>query len=286
MVLLQQKRIPYVNASNLRKDAKSQILSVLGREWPLSAKEIYNRIHAQAGESITYQGVHKAILQLAGDAVLTKTHSKYSISSDWIESIKKFGEELDSAFKGQRSIHLAEIGPNSSVQLVFDSMIEYFYWLLEELAANQLENGAEEGAFIISYHPWPITNLSKYQFDKLRKFLSAGKHFIACKGNSSLDKTLISLWKSAGTTAKLKAECSKNCDMLGYRDYVVQLFLPKNTKNALSRIFNARESQNGRALSNLYSLMYEKAEPVNVLVSRNPDLARQLREEVLLEFRN
>ncbi|MFH1257810.1 MAG: hypothetical protein V1658_02640, partial [Candidatus Micrarchaeota archaeon] len=62
MVLLQQKRIPYVNASNLRKDAKSQILSVLGREWPLSAKEIYNRIHAQAGESITYQGVHKAIL--------------------------------------------------------------------------------------------------------------------------------------------------------------------------------------------------------------------------------
>ncbi|HLC47709.1 MAG TPA: hypothetical protein VJI13_01420 [Candidatus Norongarragalinales archaeon] len=276
--------IPRLAASNGKKDSKSWIVHILSHEWPLSAKEIHYRVQKTNGAGITYQGIHKSIRLMALDGVLQKTHSKYLLDANWVSGLRKFGEEVQSAFKGRRCLHLGEIAENSSVQLIFDSFIEFFYWIIEELGANEAKGTDGLSTFAIAYHPWPIVCLSKTQYLGLKQLFSAGEHYIACKGNSAMDKSLVSLWKNAGAFVKLGAECSKNCDMLVFDDFVIQLFIPSQTKNEFSRIFSASQRMNGKMLTELYKVIYEANDPVTVLASRNPALAMQIKQEVTHVF--
>ncbi|MFH0971849.1 MAG: hypothetical protein V1835_04760 [Candidatus Micrarchaeota archaeon] len=276
--------IPHITAANGRKDARGWIISILSKEWPLAAKEIYYRIRNSNGKDISYQGIHKAIRQLASEGVLMRAQSKYSISMEWMEGLRKFGDELCSSLKGRRCLHLDEISEKTSVPLVFDSFIDYFYWLIEELFADSKRIGANESTYAITHHPWPITNISKQQYQNLREFLTAGEHYLTCKGGSHMDRAMVELWKNAGSKAKLRADCAKNCDMLAYKDYVLQLFIPNKTRSELGRVFNNGSKINGETISKLYLALYETAEPVNVIITRNPELAAQIKEEVLQEF--
>jgi hypothetical protein len=276
--------VPHITSVNGKADSKGLILGTLSKEWPLAAKEIFYRIRQNTGDIITYQGVHKAIMQLTQEEVLSKNQSKYSISPEWISKLNKFGSELQRAFLGKRCVHLNEIPRNTSAQLVFDSLIDYFYWLLDELN-SEMKDGSIDSTHSIAYHPWPIFNISKSQYGGLKNAYSASEHYFAFKGNSALDKALVSIWKNIGVKVKLKAECSKNCDILVYRDYVIQLFISNSTKKELSKLFDGAKNINGKLLSDYYELIYEHSEPVNVLVARNPELAGQIREEVQIEFR-
>ncbi|MFH1750526.1 MAG: hypothetical protein ABH863_02510 [Candidatus Micrarchaeota archaeon] len=277
--------IPKSMAPGAKRDSRAWIIKILSKEWPLAAKDIYFRIQRESGGSITYQGIHKSIRQLASEDVLQRVHSKYSLNPDWVAGLSKFGDELQEAFRGKRCVHLGEVAGNSTVQLVFDSFIDYFYWLIEELGKRAAENNGEGiSTYSISYHPWPILNLSKSQFIGLKALFSSGNHYIACRSNLAFDKSLISLWRMAGAKVRLGAECSRNCDMIAFDDYVVQIFLSQATKRKLGRIFSASQRRNGNLLSDFYRVIYGVSEPVTVLVSRNLELAFEVKGEVVKEF--
>lgn len=276
--------IPQITANTARADSKSLILSVLSKEWPLTAKEIYYRIKDQTGDKLTYQGVHKSILLLAGEGVVLKNLSKYSINSAWAQRLRKFGDELENAYLGKRSPHLSDFSQNMSGQLVFNSFSDYFNWLFDEICQGEMPAGDEACTYSFNAHPWPIALISKSQYMKISKFFANGKHYLACKGNSAMDKMLIALWKNLGRKTKLKADCPKNCDIFVYKDYVIQLFYPRSLNLEYSKIFNGHSHANGRIFSNLYSAINLEKEPVNVLVSKNPNLAIQMKTQILEEF--
>ncbi len=278
-------QIPNITAANQKKDSKAWIVYILSKEWPLTAKEIYKRMQTQNGSAITYQAIHKAIRLLTIDGVINRVHSKYSLNPDWIDNLRKFGDELKASFNGRRYVHLQEINEKTSIQVVFNSFIEYFYWLMDELIDFSHNNMEDNSTFSITYHPWPITHISKNQYEKFKQFHSDGSHYLACKGNSIMDKTLLEMWKSVGRKVKPRAECSKNCDILVYGDFVIQLFLPSSTKKSLNRIFDSFDKVNPKKFSELYRIFYDNCEPVNVLITRNPDLSSQLKNEVLMEFK-
>ena len=55
------------------REAKSLIVGVLSKEFPLTAKQIYSKIAKNAPtSSLTYQAVHKALGQLAEQSVVGK----------------------------------------------------------------------------------------------------------------------------------------------------------------------------------------------------------------------
>ncbi len=280
-VLQLQTSVPSLVYANGRADSKAAILSVLTREWPLSAKEIYFRIRQNNGNSITYQGIHKAVMQLTSEGVLSKANSKYALNSEWITKVRKFGEEMESAFSGRRCVHLKEIGEKSSIQLVFNSLLDFFYWMVNELAESNA--ASPEGIYSVASHPWPITHLSKPQFLKLKETISSCEHYFAFRGNSQLDKALSAIWRKVGCKVRLNAKCDRNCDTLAYRDYVIQLFIPKEMKRDLGRAFGSHLTIS--SVSCLYDSYFKTSEPVNVLISRNPILSEQLKEEVLQAFK-
>jgi hypothetical protein len=267
-----------------RKDSRSWIVHILSKEWPLPAKEIYNRIHRANGSEITYQGIHKSIRQLESEGVLHKVQSRYSLSPDWISSLRKFGLELEDALKGRRSLHLGEISQNSSVQLVFDSFIDFFYWAIEEALEQKAKSEGPFSSYALTYHPWPALSISKAQYSSLKSLFSGGEHFIACKGNGRLDKSLMSVWKAAGAKIALGAESPKSSDTFAFGDFVLQVFPSHKAKKGLRDIFSGQDHLNGRALVEYCRLYFESQDPVTVLVSRNAELSSQMREGVMSEF--
>ncbi|MDO8339689.1 MAG: FIST N-terminal domain-containing protein [Candidatus Burarchaeum sp.] len=100
-----------------RGDAKSLILQILAEEWPLSAKDVHNRLRARHGPSITYQGVHKILGQLVLDDAVAHENKQYSLRLDWIRGLRKFGEAAEKKYLAQdvQKPYL-EVGVGSSVE--------------------------------------------------------------------------------------------------------------------------------------------------------------------------
>ena len=76
------------------KSTKDQIISLLSENWPLSAKEIYNRLQREQASEITYQAVHKTLGEMSEEGILTKEEKGYRISDSWIKNLKEFSNCL------------------------------------------------------------------------------------------------------------------------------------------------------------------------------------------------
>ncbi|MEK6843564.1 MAG: hypothetical protein AABY04_03675 [Candidatus Micrarchaeota archaeon] len=272
-----------IQYSNARKDARSQILKVLSKEWPLAAKEIHARIKNSNSLDISYQGIHKSILQLIADEVLIKNNSKYSISQNWIDELRRFGEELKQAMNGRRQVHLDEIPDKSSVQLVFDSLTDYFYWLVDEIYSNSKKNEFSDSAYINSFHTLPAISLSKGQFEKVKSLCANTENFISVQSATKLDRAILEIWKTLGFKSKIGSKAHPNSDTVVFQDFVVQFFIPSKTKKQLSKIYFKYKGNNA-AISDLYSLLYGTPEPLNVLVTRNRDLSNEIKSQFESEF--
>ena len=78
------------NVGSQKGSTRDAIIAILSREWPLSAKELYNRVKREnTGSAVSYQAVHKMIKQLLGQQMRSGKEDKPEPKSDEpTESIK------------------------------------------------------------------------------------------------------------------------------------------------------------------------------------------------------
>jgi len=77
---------------------KDTVVSILGKDWPLSLKEIYFAAIREYGMAVSYQAVHKATKQLAESKIIIKRERRYSLNIGWIKQVKGFSESLEKAY--------------------------------------------------------------------------------------------------------------------------------------------------------------------------------------------
>jgi len=80
---------------------KDAVVSILGKEWPLSLKEIYFAVVREYSLEVSHQAVHKALKQLAANGVLVKSERKYCLDIEWIRNVKRFGASMEKAYQEQ-----------------------------------------------------------------------------------------------------------------------------------------------------------------------------------------
>ena len=91
---------------------KDLIISILGKEWPLSTSKIYNRIVQVYAVSCSYQAVHKSIKKLLKDRVLLEKEREYYLNTAWLDQIKKFSEETKEEYSSKNFANdIAEDSP-------------------------------------------------------------------------------------------------------------------------------------------------------------------------------
>ena len=89
---------------NSKGVTKKLIVSVLTREWPLSAKQIYARLNQGHGLGCTYQAVHKQLREMELMRILEKQERGYLISEKWLDSVTIFCQSIKEVYQKQREL--------------------------------------------------------------------------------------------------------------------------------------------------------------------------------------
>ncbi|NUN11047.1 hypothetical protein HUU53_00165 [Candidatus Micrarchaeota archaeon] len=89
-----------------KKDLKQLILKTLQDGRFLSARQIYLTISKELAEgyNVSYQGVHKMLIQLTDQGLLKKENSEYGLNPVWVHDLKAFGDFLEKSMSGKTKV--------------------------------------------------------------------------------------------------------------------------------------------------------------------------------------
>ncbi|VVB75921.1 Uncharacterised protein [uncultured archaeon] len=137
--------------------AGSLILSILSKNWPQRANQIY--AHVKKHKQVTYQAVHKALEQMVEEKILTKKDGVYAIDLSYAIRSRKNWEAIEESYKKTQDYgkSLKLIVPESnylfeaecvlidSIPSVFISK-STFLEFIEELSTDYLDKLAKKVA--------------------------------------------------------------------------------------------------------------------------------------------
>ncbi len=279
--------IPFIGTG--KQDVRARIISVLSKKWPLSARDVFRKICEDAGtggKPPTYQAVHKALLQLAAFEVVKREGTAYSLSRDWASQLKEFGERLEEVFIGNTPASIESLKQGESVSVCFDdTFVKPFYWLLGQVAMLSSPEKPVLPNICHHYHAWPMTVITEKEYAMLKAITHKRGHFVLCKGNSPIDKTVLRTWTDLGGKWKTNANCSHNCDLIVAQDFVFQIFQSAKTRKIWDAACAKAKTANQVDLSKLNTLFFETRAKTNIIITRNAELAEEIRKETISKFK-
>lgn len=260
------------------------VVSLVSKHEGLSAKGISLAVRKEHGVSVSYQAVHKLVRKLVDDGVLVETDKTYGLNSTWLSNLDSFVSQVEARRSGKSSLDFGKIQDASSVTLSFDSYLDALYALLDNMVRDIESNPAPDVTVSHWSHSWPVTCVSKKEFEQMRVMMSHGQHYALVNDKTALDLLLADFWKDLGKKMRLGVPCAEQCDLLVTRDKVVQLFLSPPVRKGLEKVFT--DSNHGKVdLAQFYSLVYGLKGNVSLIITRNEALASQIRKETLNYFK-
>lgn len=270
--------------SSSKSEIKDLVISILSREDNLSAKQIFQAVKNDHGSPATYQGVHKALRTLTDQGILHEDKRKYVLDPKWITDLNAFVNKMEAKRSGRSALEFGEIKNSSSVTLSFESYLEALYALLDNMDRDYKENDAPDVTVAHWQHVWPVTCVSKKEFEQLRRMMAVGAHYAVVSHETALDAVLADFWRDLGKKVQLGVNCASGCDLLVTRDKVVQLFFLPPVRKGIDSVF--RQSDSGQIdFAGLYSFVYGLKGNVSLIITSNSELADEIREETLKYFK-
>lgn len=259
-----------------KQGTKDSIISILSQQWPLSAREIYNQLKMENSNSITYQAAHKTIQQLLEQGVLEKQGQTYLLNKEWIEKLQELGYSLHSAYLDGRT---PPTFGESSFSL--NSLHEADMFILDFLLANFPQN--EETIIWQWSHYWLPLFLSMKEYEKIKKIPRTCKIYCIVRGNTAVDRWCAEFWSKQGVQNKYGINYGNN-DILVINDLVLQAFYPKEIMKEIDKFFEKTKSIQDIDVKYLFDNIFLKKTKIPIVVNRNPELAEQLRRQMLKHF--
>jgi predicted transcriptional regulator len=270
-------------------NAKNFVISILGEEWPLSAKIIYNRIR-KGGLDVSYQAVHKTIKKLVEKDVLVRKGREYSLNIIWIQKQREFAERIEKAYKNGQQNLLSLFKGNQSSNFMVGSIYELYRFVLDFTEYLQL-NEPQSTEIAIDHwdHVWWVLAGSEKEHEKFRSILRRFKvKYILCKGNTECDRMLLKFFtelKGANIKAKLGVNYPKSCDVLIAGDFVIQVYFPVEMRSLFDKIYDSFSGKFDANLAKMYEENISRKAEINVQVSRSPELAKHYKNETIKYFK-
>ncbi len=265
---------------------RDQVLVILSEEFPLTTKELYNRI-AKQGHEVTYQAVHKVLAQLMNEGVVEKKDRALQLSRNWIHRVKSYVLATENLYAGKKDIRrLIQRVDKEPVSIPFTDLSEMETTAGAILAERMLPKGKWESYYIIMDHAlWPL----KFNFEDfllLQKVNQNNPNSCALIiSDSPFDRWIVSqYWVSAkGTGGRAvidpKAGRLKE-DVIAYGEYIVRIRFSTETKKWMNKIY-----QRIHGLYNLLAFYYTNQidtakVKVDLIIEKNPAYAQLVREKV------
>lgn len=275
--------MPFLGGKNSVKD---DIFTILSEEPHLSAKEIHARIKRRQGKDVTYQAVHKVLLQLINQNVIIKYGSKYSINPEWVGQLSQFSKQLEHRVSGEIDIanELKNIG-KSTVRITFTDLTELCL-AVARIGAEKLLEKKPIPYYTIVNHGWWPTRFSFTDFLLLRKMnQNYPKSMGIILSNTPFDKWLMKQYqltdeKTGGYTIIDPKAGPIDEDVIALGSYVIRAQFSAETIRHLDK--NYHEMHGLYDMLNKYWIHPEEHfQPrVELIIEYNPTLSKLVREKV------
>src|SRR3989344_5871952 len=258
---------------------KQKIISILGTEWPLTAKQVYDRVQREYGANISYQGVHKIIKELEAEKVLERNIKGYQLSIDWIQKSKKSMEDLEKQYLHNKKIKLPE-DFNGSIEIEFDSFTDLCVSGAELLLSRKLAKNSEDKEIIctLEYGWWPF----KFRFEHFELLSKMMKNNPLSK-NIIRKKTPFGIWireqynKINAISAPIGTKLEINEDIFVQGDHIIEVKFDQSTRKMFDKYY-----AKWKTVEDPFKEFGLKEEPkVHAImrITKNPEMAAFLRKQ-------
>jgi len=265
------------------KNVKAIIISILSREWPLTARKIYNNVRKD-GCSVTYQAVHKVLINLTDDGITLKEGKEYSLNPEWIKNTKKFYEKLEFKMENRQRLSVDDALKGDLVEILFENLFEFYSFALD-LIEKIVEKSKGESCGNEVYHMYWALAGSKSQQGQFKKILQMHPNtYFVCRGNTFADKMLAKFYESNGSKVKLGIDCANICDTMAGGGFVIQIFFSKTLKEELDSIYENISDINSENLAKLYNHIFDKKVEVRVIIKKDFTIATEIIEGIKKRF--
>ncbi|NUN11167.1 hypothetical protein HUU53_00800 [Candidatus Micrarchaeota archaeon] len=155
-------------------DCKQLVVTVLSAEWPLSTKQVYNKIKNDLNYNISYQGVHKVVKQLVDLSIISTTkNNKYELNLNWLKEIERFGRITKNAYSETKKGLTTRNTKTANIRIYTSP--DDFYLILNQLVLKEstIRLASKTPAIILSKET-ELTPLRKTYVENLLKLTTKG----------------------------------------------------------------------------------------------------------------
>jgi len=272
------------------KRVKDIVIDILSFEWPLSLTQLYNKITKNYSCATSYQSVFKAISELCTSGVLSKNGKSYNINLSWIEKLKDFANHIESNYKGNEKIPLIDgilkaKTDNNVTVLTFNSALEMdkaWINIKKDYYNNLKESG--EVTFWEGSHCWWLLIYPEAEYEEIERLKSKKvKHFFINHSNSLLDKYAKKFYDNMNMPFKVSNRKVES-DIGVFGDTIMQVSLPSEIKDKIEEIYSKCKNPSEVNIHDFIKKVLTKDTPINLILTKNKEIAEQLKQKVLREF--
>jgi len=259
--------------------SKDIIICTLLDETDLTAKQIHSRVSKT--KTISYQAVFKYLQQLCDVNTLVKTKNTYAISPDWIKQLKTFTNIFD-----QRT-NISAAGPiTESRTIEFNTYYSFIEGILNLFSSRMLieKDGPNYGVGALRHMYWAL-NFGDQNFEKLKIMGQKHESYVICNGNTIIDNWLKDYYISAGFKGiKLEANYNLENDFAVVGNYIIQIFFDPETEKRIDYFYRTTKEISTLIQKGFMDDMLTKKVQIKIIVFREPELAKTLRDKILTFF--
>jgi hypothetical protein len=257
-------------------NCKDFIVEVLTENWPMTLKEIHNRIKKDFKYSGSYQSVFKSVNELVQKKVISKKDNYYELNISWIKKLQSFTDIVETNYYIENKKENKKSEKEEVVILNFSSLFDaekYLYYFLK----NELKKMKNKNVIYELNNIWKVLFYCRAEYNLYKKLMKLGhKFYFLFSGKSEIEKKAKEFYKKIGVNVKeTKDEIS--IDTIIFHDYYIQIFVPEKLRNKISKYL-----EQGKEIELLETL--DEEENIKVIVHREKDLVKNLEEKYLKKF--
>ena len=274
------------------KNLKDIIITILLREWPLTAKKIYNRVGKDYNLPVTYQAVYKVISNFADSGILSKKDMEYSLSPEWIQNLGDFVEKIKNAYSSGLKpdiFGLKEFKQEGEIQTFIFNSLGKAEDYRKNLQLEFLKRYSDKGGEIPPYcgqskHLKSPVVYSEKSLNLLKTVNENGvKAYLMVAGNSPIDRWCADMYRKGGVNVKTGIKCAEKCDTMIIGEYITQMYIPDEIAQLIEKYYSSSDISKIN-LPEFNDSVYNRKIPIKFVMINNPEIAEQLRKQTLSFF--
>ena len=261
---------------------RTNVLSVLSVEWPLSAKEIHLRIQRNLSNPISYQGTHKTISSMLEQNIITKKGKSYQLNKDWIENLSKFSENLRERYSGKGNTPITKDFQGTTKWIFDDYTDAVLAWTKLFSSKILVGKNSAKGIALVRHAYCPL-KFKFIDFTLLADMVkNNGDAYVVVQSDTPFDRWIQRLYLSAGVKGvKLGEKTNSEKDLMIHGEYILEITFSKETQERLDKIYSNTKHLGDLLKYYAKETITKNPDKVEVTITRKPELAALLLKQLI-----